>query len=80
MYEIGSFSNVPPFKTLFDGVTCGNSNSGRIKYISLNITRVDKFCYNDTEIHTVTKFNDGKFELFCGKAQNTLKYTFSPGN
>lgn len=65
--NIGTFPNLPIFKTMFDGVICTGSNSRNNISVFLYVSDRLESCLNGTDVHNVTTLDPGKIEQYCGK-------------
>lgn len=70
-YNREVFRNLQVIKSMFEGVTCGNSNTSNTIQKDLFVKETYDICPSATELHNVSTSEDGMYIRYCG---NSLFY------
>lgn len=56
------------FKSMFEGVTCGNSITSNEIITGLHVKKMYDICPSATELHNVTTSEDEDYMRYCGSS------------
>lgn len=65
-YNLETFRKLQVTKSMFEGVTCGNSNTSNTIQKDLFVKETDDICPSATELHNVSTSEDGMYIRYCG--------------